>query len=257
MTLLHRRLTFCCAVLLIASAAFARSAQSQQADVIRGRVIDGDSVALENVLVTVTSVTGNVSRTARTDRGGRFTVTFPGGDGDYMVAYASLGFAARQFQVKRNADEDILVADAKLTRIGAILDPVQVTAQREQVRRGDIPADVGGTDRPLSNAVVPADLMGDLAAMAASLPGVQSVPGADGGADGYSVLGLGADQNSTTLDGMQFGGSNLPRDASIGSSLVTSPYDVSRGGFSGAQMTLRTRSGSNFVTRGMSANVDA
>ena len=224
---------------------------------IRGRVIDGDSVALENVLVTVTSVTGNVSRTARTDRGGRFTVTFPGGDGDYMVAYASLGFAARQFQVKRNADEDILVADAKLTRIGAILDPVQVTAQREQVRRGDIPADVGGTDRPLSNAVVPADLMGDLAAMAASLPGVQSVPGADGGADGYSVLGLGADQNNTTLDGMQFGGSNLPRDASIGSSLVTSPYDVSRGGFSGAQMTLRTRSGSNFVTRGMSANVDA
>lgn len=243
--------------MLIASAAFARPAQSQQADVIRGRVTEGDTVALENVLVTVTSVSGNVSRTARTDRSGRFTVTFPGGDGDYLVAYASLGFAARQFQVKRNADEDILMADAKLTRIGAILDPVQVTAQREQVRRGDIPADVGGTDRPLSNAVVPADLMGDLAAMAASLPGVQSVPGADGGPDGYSVLGLGVDQNNTTLDGMQFGGSNLPRDASVGSSLVTSPYDVSRGGFSGAQMTLRTRSGTNFVTRGMSANVDA
>lgn len=204
--MLHRRLTYCCAVMLIASAAFARPAQSQQADVIRGRVTDGDTVTLENVLVTVTSVSGNVSRTARTDRSGRFTVTFPGGDGDYMVAYASLGFAARQFQVKRNADEDILMADAKLTRIGAILDPVQVTAQREQVRRGDIPADVGGTDRPLSNAVVPADLMGDLAAMAASLPGVQSVPAADGGPDGYSVLGLGADQNNTTLDGMQFGG---------------------------------------------------
>jgi hypothetical protein len=32
---------------------------------------------------------------------------------------------------------------------------------------------------------------------------------------------------------------------------------VSRGGFSGAQMSLRTRSGSNFLTRGMSLNVDA
>jgi hypothetical protein len=99
--------------------------------------------------------------------------------------------------------------------------------------------------------------MGDLAAMAASLPGVQSVPGQDGGADGYSVLGLGADQNNTTLNGMQFGGSSLPRDAMVSSSLVTSPYDVSRGGFSGGQMNLRSRSGSNFKTRGMSLNVDA
>ena len=99
--------------------------------------------------------------------------------------------------------------------------------------------------------------MGDLAAMAASLPGVQSVPGQDGGADGYSVLGLGADQNNTTLNGMQFGGSSLPRDAMVSSSLATSPYDVSRGGFSGGQMSLRSRSGSNFKTRGMSLNVDA
>jgi hypothetical protein len=99
--------------------------------------------------------------------------------------------------------------------------------------------------------------MGDLAAMAASLPGVQSVPGQDGGADGYSVLGLGADQNNATLNGMQFGGSSLPRDAMVSSSVTTSPYDVSRGGFSGAQMSLRSRSGSNFKTRGMSLNVDA
>ncbi len=255
--MLHRRSLLFLALALVISSAFAVSASAQQADVIRGRVIDTDSTALENVVVTVTSISGNVSRTARTDRNGRFTVTFPGGDGDYMVAFASLGFAARQFQVKRNADEDILVADARLTRIGAILDPVEVTAQRERVRRGDVPPDISGTEQPLTNAAVPANLMGDLAAMAASLPGVQSVPGLDGAADGYSVLGLGADQNNATLDGMQFGGSGLPRDAVVGSSLITSPYDVSRGGFSGAQMALRTRSGTNFVTRGMSANADA
>lgn len=52
--------------------------------------------------------------------------------------------------------------------------------------------------------------MGDLAAMAATLPGVQLVPGQDGGANGYSVMGMGADQNNTTLNGMNFGGSGLP-----------------------------------------------
>jgi hypothetical protein len=104
---------------------------------------------------------------------------------------------------------------------------------------------------------VPIDLMGDLAAMAASLPGVQLVPGVDGAADGFSVLGLGADQNNTTLNGMNFGGSNLPRDAGVRSSLAPAPYDVSRGGFSGAQFSLSTRPGSNYITRGTSLNVDA
>jgi hypothetical protein len=51
------------------------------------------------------------------------------------------------------------------------------------------------------------------AAMAATLPGVQLVPGQDGGANGFSVLGLGADQNNTTLNGMMFGGAGLPRAA--------------------------------------------
>ena len=233
-------------------------ARAQQADVIRGRVTGPDSAALEGVQITVTSISGNVSRTAKTDRNGRFTVTFPSGDGDYMVSFAALGYAAKRFEVKRAADEEILVADTRLAKVGAILDPVRVTAERQKVQRNEpVRPDIGGTETPLTNSAVPANLMGDLAAMAASLPGVQSVPGADGSADGYSVLGLGADQNNTTLNGLSFGGSSLPRDASVSSSVITSPYDVSRGGFSGAQMSIRSRSGSNFKTRGMSLNVDA
>ena len=101
-------------------------AKAQQADVIRGRVTGPDSAAIEGVTVTVTSISGNVSRTAKTDKNGRFTVTFPAGDGDYMVSFVSMGYAARRFEVKRAADEEILVADAKLTRVGAILDAVEV-----------------------------------------------------------------------------------------------------------------------------------
>ena len=111
------------------------------------------------------------------------------------------------------------------------------------------------------NAADPGQLsveqMGDLVAMAAAIPGVQLIPGADGGADAFSVFGLGGDQNNTQLNGLSFGDANIPRDANVFASLATAPYDVSRGGFSGGQLTMRTRCGSNFVRRSMSSNLVA
>jgi hypothetical protein len=231
------------------------AADAQSVDVIRGRVTGPDSLPIESVVVTATTMSGNVSRTARTDRQGRFTITFPNGEGDYMMSYAALGFAARRFQLKRVADEDVLLADARLQRVNAVLDAVEVRGQRERPRRNDVAPDVSGTERTVATSEVPANLMGDLAAMAATLPGVTPAT-MDDGSSGYSVLGLGADQNNTTLNGMSFGGGNLPRDAAVSTSMVTSPYDVSRGGFSGAQLNIRARSGSNFLTRSMSFNFD-
>ena len=231
--------------------------RAQQADVIRGRVIGPDSVPIEGVQVTVTSLDGQVSRKARTDKSGRFTVTFPNGEGDYMVAFTALGFAVKRFEVKRAADEEILIADAKLSPAAVNLEAMRVTAPREKVSRNDVQPDISGTERPVNNDALPPADLGDLAAMAATLPGVQLVPGQNGDPNGFSVLGLGADQNNMTLNGMAFNGSNLPRDAAVNTSLVTSPYDVSRGGFSGGQLMIRTRPGSNFITRGMSLNLDA
>ena len=231
--------------------------RAQQADVIRGRVIGPDSAAVVGVQVTVTSLDGNVSRKTRTDKDGRYTVTFPNGEGDYMVSFTALGFAVKRFEVKRNADEEILIADAKLSSAAVNLEAMKVTAPREKVSRNQVEPDISGTEHPVSNAALPPADLGDLAAMAATLPGVQLVPGQNGDPNGFSVLGLGADQNNMTLNGMSFTGSNLPRDAGVMTSLVTSPYDVSRGGFSGGQLMLRTRPGSNFSTRGMSLNLDA
>jgi hypothetical protein len=245
------------AALLGAALPGARRLDAQQADVVRGRVIGPDSTPVEGARVTVTSLNGQVSRQAQTDRSGRFTVTFPNGEGDYIVSFAALGYAVKRFEVKRTADEEILVADAKLTRAAVNLDAMKVTAAREKVSRNDAQPDISGTERPVSPAALPPADLGDLAAMAATLPGVQLVPGQNGDPNGFSVLGLGADQNNMTLNGMAFGGSNLPRDAGVSSSLVTSPYDVSRGGFSGGQLTIRSRPGSNFITRGMSLNLDA
>ena len=253
----HSRLLLLVGVLCAAIAASTSRLRAQDTDVIRGRVTGTDSLPIPDARVTVTSISGNVTRSGRTGPDGRYTVTFPGGDGDYIVSINAIGYTPRQFQLKRVADEEILVADARLARV-TTLDEVEVSAQREKVRRGDNPPDVSGTERVIeSQNSVPAADLGDLAAMAATLPGVQLVPGDNGDPNGFSVLGLGAEQNNTMLNGMPFGGSSLPRDAAVSTSLVTSPYDVSRGGFSGAQLNVRTRPGSNFSVRGASVNLEA
>src|SRR6478672_12728843 len=102
---------------------------AQQVDVIRGQVVGPEGKPLEDAKVTATSLSGNVNRTARTDKNGRYTITFPGGEGDYFVEFSALGYAARRFEVKRTADQEILVADAKLLRAAGELETVKVTAQ--------------------------------------------------------------------------------------------------------------------------------
>ncbi|AHG91903.1 hypothetical protein J421_4366 [Gemmatirosa kalamazoonensis] len=227
-----------------------------QTDVIRGRVTSADGTALANVRVTATSIPGSVTRETRTNARGQFQIAFPGGQGDYIMGFALVGYNFRQFEIKRTADQDVLVADARLSVVQ--MDTVTVTEHVQQrVGRNSRTPDVGGTEKPVNAADVPPEVQGDLAAMAASLPGVLLVPGLDGAADGFSVLGLGADQNATTLNGSPFSGANLPRDAAISATLTTSPYDVSRGGFSGGQLAIRTGSGSNYRTRGMSLVVNA
>jgi len=241
----------------LATLALTLPLSAQQLDVIRGQVVGPEGKPLEDAKVIATSISGNVNRSARTDKNGRYTLTFPGGEGDYFVEVSAIGYAARRFEVKRTADQEILVADAKLLRAAGLLETVKVVGQRDRVDRNDVTPDISGSERPVDNSALPAGQQGDLAAMAASLPGVTLVPGQDGDPSGFSVLGLSPDQNNTTLNGMQFGGSNLPRDAAVSTSLVTTPYDVSRGGFSGAQFQIRGRPGSNFMTRTMSLNVDA
>lgn len=222
-----------------------------QTDVIRGRVSGPEGQPLAGVRVTATSIPGQVTREAQTNREGAFQIVFPAGTGDYIMGYALFGYAYRQMQIKRLADEAVLVADARLAPVQLDSIVAAATVQQRVGRNASTP-DVGGTEQTIAPDVVPLELMGDIAALAASLPGVLLVPGLDGAADGFSVLGLDADQNSVTLNGMESGAGGLPRDAAVRSSLATSPFDVSRGGFSGGNFNIQSRSGSNFRSRGMS-----
>ena len=239
-----------CAIFAVAPAVCA------QTDVIRGKVTNFEGLPLASVRVTATSIPGNVTREVRTNDKGSFQIAFPGNSGDYIMGYARIGYLFRQFEVKRLADEDVLIADARMNVIQ--LDTI-VTSEtvQQRVNRNQQTPDVGGTERNVATNDIPPELQGDLAAMAASLPGVLLVPGTDGAADGFSVLGLGADQNTVTLNGVQSSASSLPRDASVTTSVSTSPYDVSRGGFSGANLNVQSSSGSNFRTRGTSVLFNA
>src|SRR3954470_1566340 len=150
---------------------------AQQLDVIRGQVLGPDGKPLDDAKVTATSLSGNVNRSARTDKNGRYTITFPGGEGDYFVEVSAIGYAARRFEVKRTADQEILVADARLQSAAGRLETVKVTGARDRPERNDATPDISGSEHPVDNSTVPADQQGDIAAMAASLPGVTLVPG--------------------------------------------------------------------------------
>src|SRR5437016_1203772 len=120
-----------------------------QSDVIRGRIVGPDSQPVERATVTVTSITGNISRTARTDKNGRYQIAFPSDEGDYFVNIAAIGFGAKRFEVKRTGDQEILVADAKLAVVATQLDAVQVQAARQKPVRDDTKPDLSGTERQI------------------------------------------------------------------------------------------------------------
>ena len=186
------------AAMFFAALGVAKPVQAQQADVIRGRVIGRTAFRSSARTSPSRRSPATYSRRPAPTRDGRFTVTFPGGEGDYFVNVAALGFAAKRFEVKRTGDQEILVADAKLTRVGdgarrrskCKADAAEGVAQRRGARhqRHRAAASRPAPSPPTSWATSPR--------WRRRSPACSSIPGADGDPNGFSVLGLGADQNS-------------------------------------------------------------
>jgi hypothetical protein len=103
----------------------------------------------------------------------------------------------------------------------------------------------------------------DPASLAALAPGVTALGDSLGGAGGFSVLGQRGSQNQVTLDGATFasllsggapGGSplGLPQEGMRSTQVVTNTFDVARGQFSGGQVSMTTRGGSNTLQGSLS-----
>jgi hypothetical protein len=67
-----------------------------------------------------------------------------------MMAYISIGFAPSRFEVKREVDEDILIADATMSKTAVSLDAVRINAGRERPDRNGNSLDVGGRDQAVN-----------------------------------------------------------------------------------------------------------
>jgi hypothetical protein len=248
-----------CALVVLAALllAPAPAAAQQQTDIIRGRVTGSppDTLPIQGARVSATSYQGNITKSTTTDRNGRFQIIFVNGEGDYWIEIAKIGFNRRRFEIRRVGEEQVMLADARLTSAVVALDAVNITADnRALVNRNARPTDVSGGDKPLTTtpAQVSPEQAGNLAAMAATQPGIQFVPGMDGGADMFSALGLSGSQNNTTFNGLGSGVSTLPPDAQVRVTFSQFPADAARGGFSGAQINVVSIPGSNFSFRGLS-----
>ena len=238
-------------------AAGASRVRAQQTDVIRGRVIGPDSAPVPGADVRATSYRGGVEKHTTTDRSGRYTIIFVNGEGDYWIEVTKIGLLPRRFEIRRIGDEDVLVANVRFGTTVTALGPVDVTARRDRVlpSRSGNNADIGGGDRAVTTDVVNPDQAGNLAAMAASVAGIQLIPGLDGASDVYSMLGLSGQQNNTTFDGLGSAVNALPPEILATTSIRPYPFDPAVGGFSGAQVAIQSLPGSNFSRR-LLATVD-
>lgn len=229
---------------------------AQAADVIRGRISDLAGKPIKDASVIATSVGSRVRKTARTDSDGSFSVIFPNGDGSYSIEVNAIGYAKRSFNLHKNAGDEVLIADARLSPTGSNLEAVRIVSTRQRPSRNENSLDIGGTQQNASMDGLDDAYGRDPASVASWLAGVQFLPGIDGQPNGFSVFGLPSNENSVTLNGLGSDQLTLPRDAAIAALFSFSPYDVSQGGFSAGRLNFRTRPGTNMKLRSMSISAE-
>ena len=233
-------------VLVCASAAPARAQVGSTTDIIMGKVTGPDTMPIVGARVEVKSSETGITRRKTTNDRGEYSIIFPDGGGSYTLTVSFLGFAPHVQAVNRQADEDRLVSNVRLTRNPQVLAAVNVRAANPQQNQQDRPT-AGSTERNLSAAQLdrlPID-KGDLASVAALAPGVIGTSATDSSVATFSVGGQPTNQNQITLDGLSFGSGSVPSEAVRSTRVITNTYDVSRGQFTGGQVASTTRGGTN------------
>jgi hypothetical protein len=238
-------------------------AQDIQRDVLAGHVT-GPAGPVRGAVVSVTNVgapQGTPPQNARTDVEGRWLLAVQEGTGNYAIRVTAIGMKPAETTAKRGEPRKPIIVDVTLVANPAVLDTMKVVArQRPRAAPELVAQDRAGAqaDRFIDGfggAIAVAD-QGNLAAMASSIPGITLSTDATTGIPSFSVLGLSGDQNRVTMNGLSFGGGDVPRDAIADVRVTPITYDVSRGGFSGGQLSVLTYPGGNFHTRLLHATLD-
>jgi hypothetical protein len=234
------------------SAATAPAHAQVSGERVRGLVVSDSGAPIPGADVVVTRTTDRQFMATRTGADGRFVIDFPDRSGDYAVRVSALGFRPVTKHVVVPAGAAEVVVDVQLARgsaqqLSAVITRAQVTPPRPDRAAANSPVGVGAAETVSSpqgaaQRIGP-DVAGDLAAIAAMSSNVAPVPG------GISVFGLGAAQNSVTLNGLAFGGSVIPRSVRASVRVSASSYDPANGWFSGARTNVQLATGGLFSSR--------
>lgn len=252
-----RRLVCILFALVTAAVAAPRTlaAQDPTPDIIRGRVIKEDSSAIPGATVKVTSFTTGNSRTARTDAKGQFSILVQNGGGDYTVNVTAIGLTPVETRIRREGDEEVL-------RLTVVMKPsVQTLAaarivESRRPRPEVIAPDIGAANNSANSSALPPNLQGDILAMVSLIPGFTMLTGPDGAPLGFSALGLAANQNNVTMNGMTVSANSIPSNANVNTKVSTTTADASRGGFSGANVSMTPFGGSPYTSHSLRIVVD-
>jgi len=254
MTLLARRSAAVVGFLIAAGSAAAQGVTEN----IRGRVTDDSAHAVAGATVFVTRGPDRLMKQAATDSAGRYRISFENGTGDYLVAIAAVGLKSARRRVQRTGSETELIADFVLAHDASTLAAVTVTAEKPERAQNDVSpysTEVGGAAEKWKDGVngqLNPAMVGDLAAIAATMPGITVGP------NGISMLGAGSESNLNTLNGMAMPGGVVPRAARVQTRVTGATFDATRGGFSGANIDVQFAAGNrNYQTRNAYATWDA
>lgn len=242
--------TLCVLAGLVLAALPARAAAQvgQTTDLLLGKVTDENGAPVVDAQVEAVSLETQVSRNTRTDASGRYRIVFPDGGGRYQLFVSAIGQQPQRLLVQRFGDEDRLVKDVALR--AQVQQVEEIVVEGRGLRRPVSPNGAGATElvqTPERLARLPID-QNDLNAIAALAPGVVSLGATDSTSAGFSVAGLPASANRTTVDGLTFDGGSLPQEALRATRVVTNTFDVARGQFSGGLVATTTRSGTNLTS---------
>lgn len=237
------------AVLLSVSVATPRFTAGQGTTRIEVSVRAAKSQAPLPATVVLTIAPTTESLVVQADPSGTASVTLVGPQrtGEYIVSASAIGYrTSRQRVTVPGADTVFSVRFALASDTAQMATVrVQATVPRAQRTFGVDPSVADGQNRRpdgVLNVVDPSQ-QGTLEALAASLPGLVKSEGS------VAAFGLGAAGTTVTLNGMQQGLTTIPRDISVSTTVLTSPWDATRGAFSGALVSHTIQSGTNIQRR--------
>jgi hypothetical protein len=236
----------CCAAVVLLAVASSRTVAQQRPQAIVGRVTtdSGAPIPAADIIVTIAPSAEVVD--GKSDATGAYRIDIAHATGEYLLYVGALGRKPFRQRVTIPAGDTIATVNVKLAPAVVTVAAVRVAARRPRPTRtlGDNLPGTDGNSKAVDGVTnaLPPELQGNFDAMASLVPGV-AVSSA-----GVSAFGQGSDANMTTLNGMEFSGGAVPRDINTTTNVLLSPWDPTRGGFSGA-LTQATVSRGNNVTQ--------